>query len=270
MIITCIGDCGTDYYQDHEILHPGGITLNYAVYAHKVFPLSTKVEIITALGKDARAKLVRDTIEKYKIIPHITTLSGTTPIQYINHDARGEKQFIRYEEGVLRSFTIDVKSKKLIERSSFVMTVIFTQIEALFSSVMKCSTKGLMAVDFMDLSDYGKKEDIVKRYINRFDIGFFGLRLNDRKLLKILKELAAQYGKLFIITLGPAGSMAYEKEKMYFAPAVKVDKIVDTTGAGDAFAAAFTKEFLSTKDVEQSLRVGNDHAAKVVQQLGAF
>ena len=63
-----------------------------------------------------------------------------------------------------------------------------------------------------------------------------------------IKKLASSFQKLFIITLGPEGSMAYDVDKTYFAPSLPVKKIIDTTGAGDAFAAAFTKKYLKTKN----------------------
>jgi sugar/nucleoside kinase (ribokinase family) len=45
--------------------------------------------------------------------------------------------------------------------------------------------------------------------------------------------------------------------------------VVDTTGAGDAFDAAFLVEWLATRNVEAALQAGNRLGAYVAGQLGA-
>jgi sugar/nucleoside kinase (ribokinase family) len=46
-------------------------------------------------------------------------------------------------------------------------------------------------------------------------------------------------------------------------------RVVDTTGAGDAFDAAFLVEWLRTRDVEAALHAGNRLGAWVARHLGA-
>ena len=270
MTITCVGDCGVDNYTDLRLVRPGGITLNFAVNIRKEFSQSTDIEVICPLGTDKEAKVVEDVFTTFDLVSHAKILPGKTPVQYIDHDKKGEKIFTKYEEGVLADYTIGKEEQEIIQRSDFVMTVIYTQIERFFNSVIKVDPKGLMAVDFMDLSDYNKKADIVERYIEFIDIGFFGLRSHDTALLKQLQILAQKYNKIFITTLGADGSAAYTKNKAYTAAAAPVKRIVDTTGAGDAFAAKFVKEYLKTNDIQKSLEAGNKRAAKIIRQVGSF
>jgi sugar/nucleoside kinase (ribokinase family) len=44
---------------------------------------------------------------------------------------------------------------------------------------------------------------------------------------------------------------------------------VDSTGAGDAFAAGFIGEWIGSKDLESSLRAGNSLASGCVTTIGA-
>jgi sugar/nucleoside kinase (ribokinase family) len=46
-------------------------------------------------------------------------------------------------------------------------------------------------------------------------------------------------------------------------------KVVDTTGAGDAFDAAFMVEWLSSRNIEAALQAGNRLGAHVAACLGA-
>ena len=66
-----------------------------------------------------------------------------------------------------------------------------------------------------------------------------------------------------IITLDKDGCMyngnVYPTERV---------EIMDISGAGDTFVAGFTKKYLETKDVEQSIKFGNECSLKVVQQKG--
>ncbi|XVN42478.1 MAG: PfkB family carbohydrate kinase [Candidatus Rickettsia vulgarisii] len=44
---------------------------------------------------------------------------------------------------------------------------------------------------------------------------------------------------------------------------------MDTTGAGDQFAAGFLYGFLNNKTLEECGKLGADAAAKIIQQVGA-
>jgi sugar/nucleoside kinase (ribokinase family) len=50
---------------------------------------------------------------------------------------------------------------------------------------------------------------------------------------------------------------------------MQVDRVVDVTGAGDAFAAGFVAEYARTGDALAAARAGNALAAQVVGRVGA-
>jgi sugar/nucleoside kinase (ribokinase family) len=52
-------------------------------------------------------------------------------------------------------------------------------------------------------------------------------------------------------------------------PAQPVDNVVDTTGAGDAFAAGLLASWLAEPDLRAACQAGHRAAARIVQQLGA-
>lgn len=270
MIITCVGDCGVDSYTDISVLRPGGITLNFAVHAHALFQVTDIVQIVSVIGTDKNSALVENIIKDNNILSYITKLEGKTPVQYITLDDNQEKNFTKYDEGVLQGYSVSEEQKNIIQNSDFVMMVIFNQLESLFESVIKSQFKGLVAIDFMNLADYGKNTDIVEKYIKYFDIGFFGLKKDETELINKLQNIAKVNKKIFIITLGSDGSIAQDADISFSEKAVPVNHVKDTTGAGDAFAAAFIKTYLYTKNIGLSLKAGNSYASDIVQKIGSF
>jgi ribokinase len=72
-----------------------------------------------------------------------------------------------------------------------------------------------------------------------------------------------------VVKLGPLGALARSAGgEQAHAPAVPVD-VVDTTGAGDAFAAGFLPAWLDGSGLLAALERGNRSAARVVSRVGA-
>jgi len=69
------------------------------------------------------------------------------------------------------------------------------------------------------------------------------------------------------ITLGSEGALAFDSERVFRTAALAVD-VVDTTGAGDAFAGAFGVGLACRLDVADSLVLANCVAGLSVRTLG--
>lgn len=88
-------------------------------------------------------------------------------------------------------------------------------------------------------------------------------RLLDTDIAGIVKK-----GIRVITTLGGEG-VRYQDDKMeYFVPAIKVKKMVDPTGAGDAWRSGFTTGIVHQLSIEESLRLGNATASFAVEMYG--
>ncbi|MCM8556540.1 adenosine kinase [Sphingomicrobium sediminis] len=72
-----------------------------------------------------------------------------------------------------------------------------------------------------------------------------------------------------IVTDGAAGAMARTKDGTVRIPAAPVDKVVDTTGAGDLFAAGFLTAYCKDAPLEKCLQTGAIAAAEVISHYGA-
>src|SRR5687767_6581655 len=83
--------------------------------------------------------------------------------------------------------------------------------------------------------------------------------------------LAAVAGKVetLVVTRSEYGAIAIHGSERTEVPAEPIGELVDTTGAGDLFAAGFLSGYTSGKPPEVSLRLGAIAAAEVIQHYGA-
>jgi sugar/nucleoside kinase (ribokinase family) len=82
-------------------------------------------------------------------------------------------------------------------------------------------------------------------------------------------DAVAETGVLAVLTRGAAGSVVVTASGPVTVPAAPVDRVVDTTGAGDLFAAGFLYGITNGLSPEESARLGGVCAAEVISHVGA-
>jgi len=92
--------------------------------------------------------------------------------------------------------------------------------------------------------------------------------MQKNNLLDSINELK-NINKLIIITRSENGSVAILNNKITNYESVKVEKILDLTGAGDLFASGFFKGYLDQSNIKKCLETGSEMAAKIIQKIGA-
>lgn len=85
----------------------------------------------------------------------------------------------------------------------------------------------------------------------------------------ILCQAASEYVKTAIITDGPNGSYAYDGQQHFFQPVSEDVKVIDRTGAGDAFASGLVSALAWGLDLKQALELGAKNSTSVVMHIGA-
>jgi sugar/nucleoside kinase (ribokinase family) len=75
--------------------------------------------------------------------------------------------------------------------------------------------------------------------------------------------------EILVVTRSEEGALAVRNGERADVPAEPIEKLVDTTGAGDLFAAGFLLGTARGKSLEQSLGLGAICAAEVIQHYGA-
>ena len=121
--------------------------------------------------------------------------------------------------------------------------------------------------------------------VSRHKKDFYNLLINDLDILigneneineltnkKILLESINQLKKLkklIVITRSDKGSLAINDGEIINCESIKVNQILDLTGAGDLFAAGFLKEYLDKSKIKKCLETGSIAASQIIQKIGA-
>jgi len=89
-----------------------------------------------------------------------------------------------------------------------------------------------------------------------------------RELGDAMASLAAKVPTL-VITRGAGGALGLESGEIVEIPAAPVGQVIDTTGAGDLFAAGFLTARCRGHDLRQCLQTGAIAAAEIISHFGA-
>ena len=89
-----------------------------------------------------------------------------------------------------------------------------------------------------------------------------------KNLLDSINQLK-EFDKLIIITRSERGSLAIKNNEIVNCQSIKVNKVLDLTGAGDLFAAGFLKEYIEKSDIKTCLNTGSKLASQIIQKIGA-
>ena len=92
--------------------------------------------------------------------------------------------------------------------------------------------------------------------------------MQKNNLLDSINEII-KINKLILITRSTNGSLAVSNSEITNCEIVKVEKVLDLTGAGDLFASGFFNEYLNKSNIEKCLQTGSELAAKIIQKIGA-
>jgi len=73
-----------------------------------------------------------------------------------------------------------------------------------------------------------------------------------------------------VVTGGAEPIMVVSTGEVSYIEVAKVERVVDSTGAGDAIAGALLAACALDQSIEEGLRWGQEEAAKVIQHVGAL
>lgn len=135
----------------------------------------------------------------------------------------------------------------------------------------------LIVLDTMNFWMDTAMDDLIKT-IGQVDV----LTINDAEarqlsgeysLVKAAQKILALGPKVLIIKKGEHGALLFNKEQVFFAPALPLEDVFDPTGAGDSFAGGFIGYLAETKDIsfenmKRAIIFGSAMASFTVEKFG--
>jgi len=250
-------------------LSPGGGAANFAVGCSR---LGLKVGFVGRVGNDEFGLKVLASLRREGIdLSRVKIVRAPTGIVFSLSTLRGDHFLVAHRGANAFLSPADVakdylKQARLVHASSVTTRVAL----AVGSRARRLGI--LSSLDLgAELSALPKRK--LEEILGLFDLCF----LNRRAYKEIFGEKPTKRGlvknfpsglKVLAVTLGPRGAMACNGRRAFQAPSFKVN-IKDTTGAGDAFAAAFVAAWLQGADLEKALKHGLAGAALKIQHVGA-
>lgn len=244
-------------------LQPGGAALHAAVAART---LIDDVRLLSVIGKDYPFVDVLDYFPRR----YIKTSSMPSTRFSIRYDKRWEARYLEAEHGAgsrISSSTIpmgDLEPDAIIHISPMPPA----KVDRIVDAVRDAAPRTQISINAWTGYIAGRKNRrILKELASKVD--FFIMNDSEAKLLTEADSLSIALrllrAKMLVVTLGEFGAIINtESGEVRMVPALRfpVEKIVDTTGAGDAWCGAFLAAYSLTEDL-----VGAVTAASVISSI---
>ncbi|MEA2021290.1 MAG: ribokinase [Candidatus Caldatribacteriota bacterium] len=248
----------------------GGKGANQAIALSK---LGVPTLMLGKVGKDmlgdfALSSLQKNGVDTAGISKCQTTSTGSASI-WVN--AEGQNSILIYQgaNGEVDE-NIIIRHEKLFTDTSCFLTQFEVPLESILLSLKFARKHGLKT--FMDpapvrkinnnniweLVDYLFPNEIELRELTQTD-----------DILSAIHILKSRGVKEVIVKLGKKGAGYEDGGKLILFPAVPVEQVIDTTGAGDCFVAGFLYGMMQQNDITQAIKIGNLTASYSIRRKGA-
>jgi sugar/nucleoside kinase (ribokinase family) len=227
------------------------------------------------VGDDSHGEIYVQEIEKFGLITRMNKHPKTTgqAISFITPDS--ERTFSTHLGAALELYKEDILEED-IEKSK-VLHLEGYQIEGptretiIHAIELAKKHDTLVSIDLADPGLIRRNKEFLKDLVmNHADIVFVNEKEAEEFTGLKEEEAAKELGKhckIAIVKIGKEGSIIYHDERIIKIPSYLV-KAVDTTGAGDSYAAGFLYGYCNNWHIEKAGRLGSLLASKVVAQKG--
>lgn len=258
-----IGDNVVDRYLYKNRMYPGGNAVNVPVLAERTG--RAFAAYIGCLGTDRAGTHVLESLKKEGIdVSRVRVVEGTNAYANVNL-VDSERVFIGGDPGVSQGITLDGEDEAFIRSFDLIHTSVYSGLDHILPR--------LKAIGPRISYDYSDKLDLEKavRTLPYVDIAVFSGGGRPPEELRELAQKAAFAGpEQVLITMGSRGSMLYRDGSFYSQDIYKLEKVVDTMGAGDSFIARYLVGMFDGESIEESLQNAAEYAARNCLVAGTF
>lgn len=253
--VAAVGDnCIDKFMPPAAVSAVGGNAVNVAVHLHKH---GLRTAYFGAVGPDADGDRMIDCFRQNGLmLDHLQTLPGVTAYTDIAIDPHGDRIFLFEEFGVCRDYRPTAQDIETLCRLRHVHIGWLNDGGAL--------RRTLVAAGISVSQDIS-----VNPGADGLAIAFASAGSEPDAAAEKAAALLAEGAKLAVVTRGALGSLASNGAETLFMDIKPVD-VVDTTGAGDTFIAAFIAAHLEGRPLAACLEAGRDAAAIACTHFGGF
>lgn len=255
-----------------ENYFPGGVTANYLV---AVARLGVSCGFIGAVGDDTYGNFLIEDLIRERVDTTFTLKKKDmiTPINFI-FISNGEKTIIQSPHMLRTKLNItDLEESYIAEAKVLHTTLIHPELSRKAIEIAKEYNINVSIDLEPQIAQRGWKE--LKSILLKTDI-----LIPNKEGAKLItksdtaedaaKDLIKKGIPIVIITLGHKGALVTTEDSQKVIPTYKINKVIDTTGAGDTFNGAFTVAYwIKRWELEDSIKFANAAAALKIQKLGA-
>ena len=294
--IALIGECMIELQQraDGSLQQSfGGDTLNTAVYLSRAMADKAQVDYVTALGDDSFSDAMCKIWRSEGIgLDLVQRLPGRLPGLYcIQTDANGERRFLywRNEAAVRDCFTTPAAEPILaalpdynvLYFSGITLAVLGMQGRARLIKTLSEARQRDARIVFDNnyrprlWASVEEARAAYRSVLPYVDLAL--LTVDDEQALygfADAQEVFAAYAQFgtpeVVLKRGAEACLIRCAGEAFEVPAHKVDKVVDTTAAGDSFSAAYLARRLLGGSPAEAAQAGHELASRVIQVPGAL
>jgi ribokinase len=270
--IPSIGETilGTNYN-----IGPGGKGCNQAI---AIARLGGTVNFISKLGKDTYGDLATNTLRNNNIDTSTITYSNDfqTGVAGIMVDKNTGMNAINVITGAPSTLTINEVEKhiEVINNSK----IFLTQLEIPKEVTLHCLKKAKenKVITILNPAPASEISNEFFKYVDYFtpnetEAEFYtGIKIsNEIEAKKASIKLLNLGLKKVVITLGKKGLFYTDGKEDIYIKALSLNKVLDTTGAGDAFNGGLAFALSENKSIKEALNLANQVAGLSTLKLGA-
>jgi nucleoside kinase len=246
----------------------GGCGINVAVALAR---LGLRAGVAVVLGDDYAGSLYRSRLREQQIdTSDLTTMPGEqTSRSYLFRNPNGEYQNFFFA-GAADRWDGTLKLKSLPEAHYVLVTVGPNRYNRQFVQLARSANvpiawelkPDIYAFPVEAMEEFAR----ASRYIlmNHIEARFVGQTLGMAEPEELLNETT----QAVVITHGAEGCQVYTADGCVEVPAVPVNQVVDTTGAGDAFTAGFLAGVIRKHSLKVSAQIGAVLASFALEHIG--
>lgn len=259
---------------DEVIFETGGGATNTAVCFNR---LGYRTAFVGRLGKfDARGREILDKLSSEGVDTSLVTLDGrkSTAYSVVLLTNSGERTILVYRGASINFDARDIPWSKL-NANWFYITSIAGNLSVLARLVAFAQRRGIKVALNPGAEELEKGLGQLGPILHSVDILFLNLEEAARltglpygQENRIFRDLCFRLPGLVVITAGKKGAIVCDNQKKYRSGIHRI-KVVDATGAGDAFGSGFLAAYLKRPDIAYALRVATTNSESVIQKIGA-